>query len=279
MEAEAVKVDEALFEVLVVFAEAAAAVRAPWLMIGATARIILLERVYNWPQGLATNDVDFGVQIRDWDHYQQLCDFIIKNDIFETERTPVKRFRTKRDMVFDLVPYGGVEDDKKQVFWPPDNDDVMTVRGFDGAANNAVNVIVNESLTVPIVSPVGLCALKLFAWDERHAQHPDRDAQDIAYLLNNIESLYSSEMLFNDNLEAIEIADYHIQSAGFYQLGCDVRGLLSKEDLSFLTRMLSGEVEKNVDSELCRELHRYTKMRSIDDTYTAFDFFCTGVCQ
>ncbi len=279
MEAEAVKVDEALFEVLVVFAEAAAAVRAPWLMIGATARIILLERVYNWPQGLATNDVDFGVQIRDWDHYQQLCDFIIKNDIFETERTPVKRFRTKRDMVFDLVPYGGVEDDKKQVFWPPDNDDVMTVRGFDGAANNAVNVIVNESLTVPIVSPVGLCALKLFAWDERHAQHPDRDAQDIAYLLNNIESLYSSEMLFNDNLEAIEIADYHIQSAGFYQLGCDVRGLLSKEDLSFLTRMLSGEVEKNVDSELCRELHRYTKMRSIDDTYTAFDFFCKGVCQ
>jgi len=99
METETVTVDEALFEVLVAFAEAAAAVKAPWLMIGATARIILLEKVYNWPQGLATNDIDFGVQIGSWDHYQQLCEFILKNDIFETERTPVKRFRTKRDMV------------------------------------------------------------------------------------------------------------------------------------------------------------------------------------
>ena len=279
METETVKVDEALFEVLVAFAEAAAAVKAPWLMIGATARIILLEKVYNWPQGLATNDIDFGVQIGSWDHYQRLCEFIIKNDIFETERTPVKRFRTKRDMVFDLVPYGGVEDDKKQVFWPPDNDDVMTVRGFDGAANNAVNVIVNESLTVPIVSPVGLCALKLFAWDERHAQHPDRDAQDIAYLFNNIESLYSSDTLFNDYLEAVEIADFQIQSAGYYQLGCDVKNLLSKEDHRFLSHMLSEEIDKNVDSELCRGLHRYTNMRSIDDTYKALDYFYKGTCQ
>lgn len=95
--------------------------------------------------------------------------------------------------MFDLVPYDGVENDNKQVFWPPGNDDVMTVRGFESAAKDAVNIIVNKTLTVPVVSPRGLCALKFFAWHERHAQHPGRDASDIAYLLRNIERLYSAE--------------------------------------------------------------------------------------
>lgn len=142
MKAETVEVDDALFEVLSVFSTAANAVKAPWLIIGATARIILLEKTYGWPPGLGTLDIDFAVQIGDWEHYQHLCEYITKNNVFEAERKPTKRFRSKDNMVFDLVPYGGVEDEHKQVFWPPDNDDVMTVRGFDSVANDAVVVMV-----------------------------------------------------------------------------------------------------------------------------------------
>ena len=48
-------------------------------------------------------------------------------------------------------------------------------------------LLVNQKLTIPVVSPSGLCALKFFAWEERHIQHPGRDAKDIAYLFKNIE--------------------------------------------------------------------------------------------
>ncbi len=279
MEAEEVDVDDALFDVLAAFSAAANEVTAPWLIVGATARILLLEDIYGWPQGLGTNDIDFGVQVGNWDHYKELCDIIIKSGIFETERTPTKRFKSKEGMIFDLVPYGGVEDEHKQVFWPPHKDDVMTVRGFDAAANNAVPVIVNGKLTVPVVSPVGLCALKFFAWQERHTQHPGRDAKDVAYLFNHIESLYSSEKLFRDYEDAVEVADYQIQSAGHYQLGRDVKELLAKDDHGFIVGFLSDEIRKTADSALCREMHRYTNMSSIDDTEKALGYFYKGLCS
>jgi predicted nucleotidyltransferase len=275
MEAEIAEVDDALFAVLDVFSEAADAVKVPWIIVGATARIILLEKIYGWPPGLATQDIDFGVQVKDWEHYKKLCDYIIQNDVCETERKPTKRFRFKENMVFDLVPYGGVEDEKKQVFWPPHNDDVMTVRGFDCVAKDAVHVIVNQKLTVPVVSPRGLCALKFFAWEERHTQHLGRDAKDIAYLFKNIESLYSSGRLFSDCPDAIEVADYQIQNAGHYQLGCDVGELISDDDHRFLVNLISDELEE--DSVLCRELHRYSNMQSREETQKALDYFYKGL--
>ena len=61
-----VEVDEALFEVLSVFSQAAESVETSWLLVGATARILLLENIYRLPQGRATQDVDFGVQVGDW---------------------------------------------------------------------------------------------------------------------------------------------------------------------------------------------------------------------
>jgi len=274
---ETVNVDDALFEVLAAFSEAANAVEAPWLIIGATARIMLLEKIYGWPPGLATQDIDFAVQIGDWGHYQLLCDYITKNDIYEAERKPTKRFRSKEDMVFDLVPYGGVEDDKKQVFWPPHNDDVMTVRGFDSAANDAISVIVNGKFTVPVVSPRGLCALKFFAWEERHIQHPGRDAKDIAYLYKNIESLYPSKKLFDDHLHAVEVADYQIQSAGYFQLGCDVKELIPEDDHNFLVNLISCELEEKEGSALCRELHKYINLQSLEDTHEALNYFYQGL--
>lgn len=279
MGTETVEVDGALFEVLEAFSEAAGAAKAPWLIIGATARIMLLERVYGWPPGLGTQDIDFGVQVGDWDQYKQLCDLITKSGISETERTPTKRFRSKQNMVFDLVPYGGVENEGKQVFWPPHDDDVMTVRGFDAAASGAISVIVNQKLTVPIVSPTGLCALKLFAWEERHTQQQGRDAKDIAYIYKNIESLYPLGKLHSDYPEAVEATEYQIESAGHYQLGRDVKKLLTEDDYTFMAGFLSGEIEEGEDSVLCRELHRYTNMATIENTQNALSFFYKGLCS
>ena len=88
MQTETVEVDEALFEVIAAFSMAADEVNAPWLIIGASARIILLEQIYGWPKGIGTQDIDFAVQIGDWEHYQLLCEYITKNDVFEAERKP-----------------------------------------------------------------------------------------------------------------------------------------------------------------------------------------------
>lgn len=69
MEIKKAEVDSALFKVLAVFSNAAGQLGVPWLVIGATARVMLFEKVYGLPAGLATQDIDFAVQVGDWDHY------------------------------------------------------------------------------------------------------------------------------------------------------------------------------------------------------------------
>lgn len=274
-----VNIDEALFEVLSVFSQAAKSVGVPWLVVGATARILLLENVYGLPQGRATRDVDFGVQVGDWAQYKTLCERLKEQGVYTAERKPEKRFRTKQDMVFDLVPYGGVEDRKGRVFWPPDEDDVMTVRGFGSAAQAAIEVVANKQLTVPVISPCGLCELKLFAWEERHKQQPGKDAQDIAYIIKYIEAIYPADKLFNDYLPAVEVADYNMPLAGLFQLGKDTAAMLTNEEKQFLSKFLENELVQQDDSVLCRELHKYMNTGSIDVALVALDFFNKGLCS
>lgn len=279
MENNKAEVDEALFKVLSVFSNAAEQLGVPWLVIGATARVMLFEKVYGLPAGLATQDIDFAVQVGDWNRYQELREIILSNDSIETGRPAIHRFKLDEDMIFDLVPYGGVENDEKQIAWPPDGDVVMPVRGFAGANENAVYVEVNEKILVPVVSPQGLFALKLFAWKERHIDHPGRDAKDLGYIIRHIESLYPPDMLHTQYINAIDTADYVINNAGHYQLGCDVQDLLTEEDHVFMTNFLSKELEENEDSVLCRELHRYMTTDSIDETLVALTFFNKGLCR
>jgi len=253
-----VEIDEPLFELLSIFSQAAESVEAPWLVVGATARILLLENIYGLPQGRATQDVDFGVQVGDWVQYKTLCERLKEQGADSTARKPEKRFRTKQDMIFDLVPYGGVEDGKGRVFWPPEEDDVMTVSGFNSAAEKAIKVMVNKQLTVPVISPCGLCELKLFAWEERHKQQPRKDAQDIAYIIRHVEAIYPAAKLFDVHMSAVEAADYNITHAGIFQLGADMAIMLTGEEKQLLSTLVGNELAQQDDSVLCRELNHYS---------------------
>jgi predicted nucleotidyltransferase len=119
--------------------------------------------------------------------------------------------------------------------------------------------------------------IKFFAWEERHRQHPGRDAKDIAYLFKHIESLYPPDKLFGDHPRAVEVADYKIQNAGYYQLGFDVAELIAEEDQTFLNELLAIELKDNEDSVLCRELHKYTDMQTLEETRNALHYFYKGL--
>jgi predicted nucleotidyltransferase len=161
------------------------------------------------------------------------------------------------------VPFGGVETGIKQVYWPPNNDYIMTVRGFDSAHKDAFHIKVNKKLDVPVISPRALCALKLFAWEERHIQHPGRDAKDLAYLFQNIESLFPAEDLHTQYQEALENNDYDIHLSSIFQFGKSVKELLEPEDSEFLTGLISEEVNQEDDSRLVRELNQYISTADI----------------
>lgn len=267
------QVDADFFEGLQAFAAAAGNAEVPWLVVGATARILLLERIYGWPAGGGTQDVDFAVLVGDWDHYETLCAHIASQPAVETGGRMIKRFQTRRGFQFDLLPYGGVEENDRQVFWPPDRDFLMTVRGFAGAARHAVPVVVNGEITVPVVNPAGLCALKLFAWQERGAQQVGRDAKDIAYLFRHIDRLLPRESLFEMHGEELEDADYRADLCALDVFAQQVTSLLADDERLFMDAFLSEDLAQETDARLVRDLQRYLlpdKPERITDMLHAF---------
>lgn len=270
---ESVQVDKYFYEMLASFSKIAEDEKVPWLLVGATARILLLENVYGWTKGVATADTDFAVQVASWEHYETLCEQLIKQGNFKPLQRPTKRFVSHHDILFDLLPYGGVETGIKQVYWPPNNDYLMTVRGFDSAHNDAIKVEVNNKLDVPVISPRAFFALKMFAWEERHSQHPGRDAKDLAYLIQNIESLYSAEILHTQHPETLEKNEYDFELAALSQFGETVKELLMPKDNEFLRLFLNKEVDQEDDSPFVREIYRYLPTKNIERVVTMLRIF------
>lgn len=75
----------------------------------------------------------------------------------------------------------------------------------------------------------------------------------------------------------VEVADYEIQSAGYFQLGCDVGELLSEDDHGFWDNLISAELKETEDLTLCRELNKYNKISSIEETLKALNYFYQGL--
>lgn len=272
-QANEISIDDNLFHLLDTFSWAAEQENIPWLMVGATARVLLLEKLYGWEPGVRTEDIDFAVQVADWKQYEALCNRLASSGSFRPMQKPAKRFATDQKLVFDLVPYGGVEEGIKQVYWPPHKDELMTVRGFSSANEDAVKMMVNSKIDVPVISPRGLVALKLFAWEERHHQHPGRDAKDLAYVFKNCNQLYPPDVLHAEHEEALERNDYDPNLAAISVIGEAVKDLLEQDDYEFLKKVISEELSQEDASVLARDLNKYLNLPDVNNVLTMLESF------
>lgn len=224
------------------------------MVTGATARVLLLENVYGLSTGKATQDVDFAVMVENWDSYDSIVDGICSNPDFRRDPKQHQRIHGPGNTWLDLIPFGGVELRDRTISWPPEYDFTMSVRGFREAYADSIAILVNDRLQVPVVSPVGLLLLKLFAWRDRHVSSPGKDAPDIAYILRHFARIESEERLFDEHLEVLEIVDYDIDLAAAHVLGSRIVSVASNLDCEEVVRLLDEEVRRGTDSTLIFQL-------------------------
>jgi len=118
----------------------------------------------------------------------------------------------------------------------------MNVVGFKEALAGSVEVKLPLDLRTLVVSLAGLIVLKIFAWAERHASEPGRDAYDISAVLANYLDAGNEERLFSEHLDVLELAEFDWSRAGARILGRDTAALLratSAEPDTLRARMLS----------------------------------------
>jgi predicted nucleotidyltransferase len=115
-----------------------------WLIVGATARDLILHHVYHLPISRATIDLDIAVAVPSWVAFEVLQKELLKRGAGLHPRI-THRF-VMRTWQIDIIPFGGIEE-SGVIFWPPSNDTKMFVLGFDEASRNALNVTFRAGVT------------------------------------------------------------------------------------------------------------------------------------
>lgn len=78
---------------------------APFFVVGAAARDLLLEHLYDVRPFRSTGDVDIAVAVESWEAYGGLIERLVRDHGFR--RAEVKHRVERPGLVVDVVPFGG----------------------------------------------------------------------------------------------------------------------------------------------------------------------------
>src|SRR5258708_7333261 len=85
-------------------------VGAEIMVVGATARDILIRQVVGSPPARATVDIDVAVAVSSWDEVSRLVDG-------SQPGGAAHKFRVWETEV-DIIPFGGIESGRRTITWP-----------------------------------------------------------------------------------------------------------------------------------------------------------------
>jgi predicted nucleotidyltransferase len=198
------------------------------MVVGATARDILIRHVVGSVPERATADIDVAVAVASWSHLDELT------RPFTRQAGSEHKFEVRETEV-DVIPFGEIEDTHRTITWP--NDHRMNVFGFREAMSTAVHVTFPGDLVVAVASLPAQSLLKLFAWQDRHYDDR-RDAIDLrSILLAYHEGPYLDE-LYARHARLIERHDFDPRLAGAHRIGSDARALIAPDNVGHVTDLL-----------------------------------------
>ena len=234
-------------------------------IVGATARDIVFTGIYNRPISRMTYDLDIAIAIPDWERFSAIIEKLTTINGFIKHPNQHHRFTYRDRGVLDIVPFGEIAGANKTLFWPPDETIAMSVHGFSEAFNHAIEITIDNTLTVKVATLPGMFLLKMFAWSDRHLQS-NKDADDIAFILANYLEL-NQERAIELHYDIYEAEPFSEIVAGAILLARDVRSLLGNDTglLETLQKMLQAEEEKSIDSHLVAQIaDTHPSLRSIE---------------
>jgi len=136
--------------------EIASNLKLPYVIVGATARDMIMHHGYGARIQRATEDIDFGIQVSSWNDFDALNEKLHQNGF--NQGMQQHRFIGPENIPVDIVPFGDIESDNSEISWPPDGVYVMSMRGFQEAIENAQQFLIHKDPEV--ICPEGWSMLK-----------------------------------------------------------------------------------------------------------------------
>ncbi|GGY26252.1 nucleotidyl transferase AbiEii/AbiGii toxin family protein [Pseudoduganella albidiflava] len=234
-------------DILRAVAEEAQADNIDYMLVGATARDILLTHVLGLAPTRATRDVDFAVAVKDWSQFAALRTRLVARGSFEEagilqQRLYYKGEKGDLEYQLDLVPFGGVSQGTSEIAWPPDMKIIMNVAGYDDVLAAAELVTFAPGFDGKVVSLAGLAILKLVAWSDRGRENP-RDAYDLVHLIDNYTAAGNQDRVYGED-GVIEEGEYDPELAGVFLLGRDMQRMASMQTPAVLQKIIGHDFDR-----------------------------------
>ncbi|MGC2161336.1 MAG: nucleotidyl transferase AbiEii/AbiGii toxin family protein [Silvibacterium sp.] len=245
------------------------------MLVGATARDLLLHHVYGHSETRFTFDVDYAILVDSWEQFESVKQRLLEIPGFADKGKAKPRLYYRPDLstpesIVDIIPFGKLEADDGTIAWPPDAGIVMNMAAFQDVFESSVTVEIEPQLVVKAPSIAGLIILKLFAWMDRLSE---KDVQDIRRLLETYTDSGNVDRLYEEVPAELERLKYDTTLAGAFLLGKDARWVIDSHVGEKLSAVLSGKLIERLVSDMART------MSAIDDRSEAAaellkEFFC-----
>jgi len=219
------------------------------LVVGAMARDLVLVHGFGARIERGTRDVDFAVQVKDWEAFQELAAGLIEKSFAKASKLTHRFYLNDDDGLrweVDILPFGELADENGCIKWPPDESIEMSVLGFDEAFEHSLTVQLGDSdnqFAIKVAAPASMAFLKLISWLEREPAIRTKDAKDIRYLMRTYSKIPEivDRMYDEGDMEAQE---WDEQRASASILGRDAVSQLNQEVFDYLNDALFSKPEK-----------------------------------
>ena len=237
------KIDKKKIECIELISDVTKSLAIPFFIIGAVARDMILMHGYGIKTIRATYDIDFAIRVQNWQRFNELKNDLIKLDEI-TETKEIQRMKYHKNIVFDLIPFGPIADKDSTIKWPPSNDIVFNIIGFNEAYKYAQNVLLREKshLEVKIVNLPCLAFMKLFSWNDGNYDRRSKDASDL--ILMKYTEADNFERILNEAEDLLESEEFDYVYAGARLLGRDLSLILTPAIKNKVLEILNHETEK-----------------------------------
>ncbi|MBW1702067.1 MAG: nucleotidyl transferase AbiEii/AbiGii toxin family protein [Deltaproteobacteria bacterium] len=234
------KIDSFLLEIFKEITKVSQTLSIDFFVVGATARDIILEFGYGIPTIRATRDIDFGVQVSNWEEFSRLKEGLIKTGNF-TSTKETQRLKYENVLPVDIIPFGKIANQKELFTWPPEHEMEMNVLGFDESYEHSILVRLNTDplLELRFVSLAGLAILKIIAWKDKYPLRKS-DAKDLLLLIRNYLAAGNENRLYNEESD-IMVDDFDYERASARLLGRDMAAISYPKTLEAIIEILNQE--------------------------------------
>ena len=182
-----------------------------------------------------TDDVDLAVCISHEDRYNEVMDALEATGSFVRDKQEIIKLHYRLGIEVDLIPFGDIEDKKRNVKLTKPRAFTLQMPGFAEAAA-FTEEIKSGGLTLKTCPIEGLVMLKLISWDDRpYRTHDLTDIDNIidAYFDWNSDEIYSNHFEVMEKYDTDDL-HFYLPKISAHIIGLKMNLLLFKSPTLFV---------------------------------------------